>query len=308
MTQIRAIETYDSVDKLTSHDIPIPTNSTGDLLLIFYPTQATTPPSSPPTGWTELGKIGQDSNTAPVWIFVYGKVSAGTEGATVTIASGESGGTITRTAVISVSVQDWLGTLPDGVSLAGLKPSLDPPSVSVDDPAALWLTFIGAQSSDYTFVQPSSYTLEGQVANSDTSLTTRLRVALASRAVSASSENPNAWTYTGVGTPNNSGVWTVGIQSAAVNASITITDIKEANEADTLVTDVTNAEVKVWYGTEDSGLEDESHAAQSITGGEMTVALDAGTVGGSFVATWTREVSTGVFRYGRATGTITEAT
>jgi len=64
---------------------------------------------------------------------------------------------------------------------------------------------------------------------------------------------------------------------------ITITGIKEPNEADTLVTGVTNARVKVWYGTDDTGAEDELHTAQSITAGELSVELTGGTVDGAAV-------------------------
>jgi len=50
---------------------------------------------------------------------------------------------------------------------------------------------------------------------------------------------------------------------------ITITEIKEPNEADTPVDGVTNARVKVWYGSDDTGAEDELHLNQTITNGSM---------------------------------------
>ena len=59
---------------------------------------------------------------------------------------------------------------------------------------------------------------------------------------------------------------------------IRITDIKEPNEADTLVTGVTNARVKVWIGTNDSDWEDEIRSNLVIEDGvlEVTVSPEEG--------------------------------
>ena len=66
--------------------------------------------------------------------------------------------------------------------------------------------------------------------------------------------------------------------SAIPTAGITITEIKEPNEANTLVDGVTNARVKVWFGSDDTGVEDELHLNQTITNGSLTTVLDSGAI------------------------------
>ena len=51
---------------------------------------------------------------------------------------------------------------------------------------------------------------------------------------------------------------------------ITIDEIKEPNEANSLVDGVTNVRVKVWYGSSDTGIEDDLFI-ESITNGTLTV-------------------------------------
>ena len=56
-----------------------------------------------------------------------------------------------------------------------------------------------------------------------------------------------------------------------VNTGITITGIKEPNEANTEVTGVSTARVKVWHGTDDTGAEDEIYDSRSIENGALEV-------------------------------------
>ena len=62
-----------------------------------------------------------------------------------------------------------------------------------------------------------------------------------------------------------------------INAGITITGIKEANEANTLVASVDSPRIKVWSGTDDSGAEDdllgEGETNYPITNGILEVPL-----------------------------------
>jgi len=60
------------------------------------------------------------------------------------------------------------------------------------------------------------------------------------------------------------------LHAAAGLPGITITDIKEPNEADTPVDGVTNARVKVWFGSDDTA-EDELRLNQTITNGTLTI-------------------------------------
>ena len=55
------------------------------------------------------------------------------------------------------------------------------------------------------------------------------------------------------------------------NLGLRITDIKEPNEADALVTGVTNARVKVWIGTNDSDWEDDISSNRVIENGTLEV-------------------------------------
>ena len=55
------------------------------------------------------------------------------------------------------------------------------------------------------------------------------------------------------------------------NLGLRITDIKEPNEANALVTGVTNARVKVWIGTNDSDWEDEIRSNRVIENGTLEV-------------------------------------
>ena len=56
---------------------------------------------------------------------------------------------------------------------------------------------------------------------------------------------------------------------------ITIDEIKEPNEANSLVDGVTNVRVKVWYGSSDTGIEDDLFI-ESITNGTLTVSAIEG--------------------------------
>ena len=59
------------------------------------------------------------------------------------------------------------------------------------------------------------------------------------------------------------------------NLGLKIEGIKEPNEANALVTGVTNARVKVWLGSDNTGEEDALRNDQTIGGGHMEVDLDA---------------------------------
>ena len=61
-------------------------------------------------------------------------------------------------------------------------------------------------------------------------------------------------------------------------AGITITEIKEPNEANILVDGVTNARVKVWFGN-DAGEEDRLYNNENITNGTLTIDEVDGGVG-----------------------------
>jgi hypothetical protein len=79
--------------------------------------------------------------------------------------------------------------------------------------------------------------------------------------------------YVSVGTGTD-----LALYPETATLGITITGIKEPNEADTLVASVTTARVKVWYGSDDTGAEDELHVNQTITNGALEVELTDGTV------------------------------
>ena len=76
-----------------------------------------------------------------------------------------------------------------------------------------------------------------------------------------------------------------GVAAPSTDPGVTVTGIKEPNEANTEVTGVSNARVKVWYGTDDTGAEDELRLNQTITNGAMTVDLTGGTVDAAVVVT-----------------------
>jgi len=99
---------------------------------------------------------------------------------------------------------------------------------------------------------------------------------------------------------------TVDAPPSSASPGITITGIKEPNESDTLVTGVTNAVVKAWYGSppSDTGAEDELLTAQSISEGSMTPELGLASVGNDVILVVKWDAGSGETKFFRTTGTI----
>ena len=91
---------------------------------------------------------------------------------------------------------------------------------------------------------------------------------------------------------------------AAGTSGITITDIKEPNEADSLVDGVTNARVKVWFGSDDAGEEDELHLNQTITNGSLTTELDGEMIDADVVVTVDWDAGGGEHKFFRHQTTV----
>jgi len=276
--------TTEAEGNINTHAIPMPaTVSAGDLLLVFPLREGSESGSfNTPTGWT---KLFDDSTFRQNYAFA--KVAGGDESGT-TVDFVISGGLSSRTIAIILAIQDWHGTIGDGIDWQLAGSTVDPPSLTTTWGAAdnLWIAANVSGSTDWTYnadPNPTSYSgLISVQSGVATNLTTRYSAAVAFRSLNAATEDPGAFATSGVGSPQETVSVTFAIRPNTATG-ITITGIKEPNEADTLVTGVTNARVKVWYGSDDTGEEDELHTNQTITNGSLTTDLAGGTVDGAAV-------------------------
>jgi len=277
---VRATATTDNDDGLTqfaeSYNLPASIVA-GELLVLFVKHQHTAYSLQTPSGWTKSFASTDTYERTTVWT----KIAAGDEGAEVTFQW--TGATNFRSVGIALAIADWHGTIATGLEISSfVTDSANPPSLSESWPedSILWLAYAGFSTSDGTITAPTNYTTNlVQIQNTISNATSRQTIGVSWRSTTGvSSEDPGLFTYDGTG-----GGFVEGLTLAVRpldngNLGLTITGIKEPNEADTLVASVTTARVKVWYGSDDTGAEDELYDNQTITNGSLTVDLSGGTV------------------------------
>jgi len=209
-----------------------------------------------------------ETNGSASTVFV--RIIDGTEGASFTITQGG-----VRLHISVFSVTGITGVIGDVVS--GQAVGLDPPSVAAPSGADNVLWFAGATwQSDTVQVSgyPTGYTNTAQV-RCDATVSTKPVLAYGTKTSNFTSENPDAFTTDGAAPDPAS--FTIGFALAdPTRWGFTITDIKEPNESDTLVTGVSNARVLVWLSGDNATAASHELTNQSITGGSMTVELPSG--------------------------------
>ena len=224
-----------------------------------------------PTGWSNLGS--RNSGGTTYWI---GRVADGDEGATVSITISENGGLSAN----AYQITNWGGAL-SGVFVEFHSANENIPPLlnhAQGSRHTLWLAGITARRTDWDITaDPANYSdrLSQRSSPFESNNLGRTTTASARRTLTAESEQPGAWTLSG--TPDAIHVSTVAVLSPPSSFGIRITDIKEPNEANTLVASVASPRIKVWRGTDDSGAEDdllgEDETDYPITNGILEVPL-----------------------------------
>jgi hypothetical protein len=267
--------TFFSCDLQQVHTVTYPAGAAaGDAVILVARGSATAGPPLEGEFSDAFSQLATQS-TSGSGLSIFRRILTGTEGASFTITDS---GTV-RWALSLFHVTDFAGTTGDIVASAAL--GLDPPSRAAPSGSndVIWIAGATWQSSAVQVsTYPSGYTDTEQLVCS-VSLSTKPWTAYGLLANTASSENPGAFTLDGTG--DNPASFTIGVAvTGAVNPNkITITGIKEPNEADTLVDGVTTARVKLWFGSADTGAEDQASENQSITNGTLTVTgIESGAV------------------------------
>jgi len=269
---VQSVQTFVNDTETSSHDVTLPSGiSSGDLLLTFLRVGHTgVTVSSTPTGWTELENT--PSGDRESW-YLFGRVADETEGATVTY--GLTGNK--RLSAITYRVSGWEGTLGNGVASVDALGSSSPELATgwtADD--IVWFAAISQTVSDseYSVTNPTNYGDQVSVSTASSTASDRTSIYTARRALNAATETPGSWSFSG--TNSRVVTMTVAVRPSQNNWGFTITDIKEPNESDTLVTGISNARVLVWLDGDDTVQADEEITNQSITDGDMTVELTVG--------------------------------
>lgn len=219
---VAATNSYtDNTGTVSSHPLNLPSGiSSGDLLLVFAAFNGL-PTVTDPSGWTVLvSKTNTDTYR------IYAKIASGSEGSTVTVAlSGANRAasvsyrltgarsTIDTTATSSATIS--ISSASDANTATPDPPSLTPAWGSAEN---LWIAATFASDSSFTFSSyPTNYSL-GQVNAQGGSQGNGTAVSVASRLLTAATEDPGTFTtvtsrtrstYTLAIRPSNAVVYTL---------------------------------------------------------------------------------------------------
>lgn len=182
----------DDTGTSASYPVNLPPNiASGDLLLVFFARNANATITDP-SGWAVLvSKLNGDT------FRLYAKIADGSEGSTVTVGATNNGRvsaasyriTGARNGVTSSEIA--VSSAVDGASATPDPPSLTPSWGSAEN---LWIAVTFAASSNFTFSSyPTNYTL-GQINAQTGSNGNSNAVTLASRLLTATSEDPGVFT------------------------------------------------------------------------------------------------------------------
>lgn len=168
--------------------------SAGNLLIhiIAFYSGGTTPDATLPTGWTLVREWECNSTDGQCFEYIIRRVADGTEGATLAITTTAS----RKASACSYRITGHAssGTILSETIAAGSSANADPnalnPGVTKD-----YLAIVGgAWNSDISGInitEPSGYTTDQSIATTVQTVT----CASAEKNVTASSENPGAWTH-----------------------------------------------------------------------------------------------------------------
>ena len=282
--QIVAITCAESTDSVSTGIIDVPAGNFGDLLLAFI-----NPASGPghtitvPEGWTLIREYWRNegaTNGTERYRVVIGR-TASTD-ASDTVEYSISGGT-SRYVSQCYRISDWHGDVATGVEFS----VRDDSAVAVAYATApwgvdqnLWISgfMFGRTEQTFTDGADPSWSSPQVCRNLPDSSTSHLGALTAHKGVETDVLDTHTRNdfYTLSGSISYENHFNMVIRpgdsgSIEEDLGIRVTDIKEPNEADTLVTGVTNARVKVWIGTDDSGEEDDISSNQVIENGVLEV-------------------------------------
>ena len=180
----------------TSHTVNLPASiSAGDLLIVLVGWEKV-PGTVTMTDWSSLAA---DDNA--VYLQLFYKTASGSEGSTVSVTTVES----IRASFVAGRITGWSGTPEKGTAATGTSATPDGPSLSPSGGSQdyLWISAWAYNRGDATSpTEPTNYS--STVVNGGGSAGGRPTVAAAFRALTASSEDPGAWS--GLSTPANSWV------------------------------------------------------------------------------------------------------
>jgi len=184
----------------------------GDLLLMLVVVASNAAQTvTTPTGWTQLfNDVGPGLLRRLACFY---KTATGSEGSSVSITA--SGGGL---ACLTWRITGWTGTPAAGTTATGSSTAPTPPSLSPSwgSGTTLWLACMGDAVSSSSIAPPTNYSNGFQA--DQTSTSPQAHAAAASRALTAASEDPGAFTI-------SSGSWaanTIAIQGAPSNFSQTV--------------------------------------------------------------------------------------
>ena len=282
--QIVAITCAESTDSVSTGIIDVPAGNFGDLLLAFInPASGSGRTITVPEGWTLIREYWRNegaTNGTERYRVVIGR-TASTD-ASDTVEYSISGGT-SRYVSQCYRISDWHGDVATGVEFS----VRDDSAVAVAYATApwgvdqnLWISGFMFGRTDQTFTDGAdpSWSSPQVCRNLPDSSNAHLGVLTAHKGVETNVLGTYHIDdfYTLDGSVSYRNHFNVAIRpgdsgSIEEDLGIKIEGIKEPNEANALVTGVTNARVKVWVGTNDSDWEDEIRSNQAIENGTLEV-------------------------------------
>jgi hypothetical protein len=187
----------------TTHPINIPAGSVGDLIVTFFVYTGTSTTFTMPEGATNLASSGPVRS----WYYITNTTGAHTVNATTLAVKASSHVTYRISNIGPVTFIEGVGVVyPYQVGVTGSDAVIAPLWGSGE---TLWISFVGARRSDYAWVQPTNYTglIDRNHGGPDTNVnSTGCRVATSHREFITNVQTipANGWTYTGVGSPDDS--------------------------------------------------------------------------------------------------------
>jgi len=178
-----------NVSLSTTHVVSLPASiSAGDLLMVFFLVHED-PSVTTPDGWTLLKSI--TDGYADHKLYVFYKVASGSEGASVTITIG----TARRSAGISFRITGHSGAPEVSTGATGMNYNPDPDALTPSGGAKdyLWIALCKNGTAEAPIAYPTNYTGNNLWKASNNGTDYPPVLAVATRELNASSENPGTF-------------------------------------------------------------------------------------------------------------------
>jgi hypothetical protein len=198
---------------VTTAPVTMPINIITGNLLIMVVKLGSTDTATTPTGWTLLASRSSTGNS-----YIYYKISNGTEGNHVDVTV-----TSSHVSAITYRISNYEGT-PEA-SFAGTNVN-DPPSLTTSWSSTKNL-FIAActtrQSNNAFTAAPSGYSNLVTIGDPSSGMTTRVRLATATKEVNSDTEDPGAFTTTGtLDNPHSATIVVKGLATSVNNGDTVV--------------------------------------------------------------------------------------